>query len=74
MYRLKYSLHIPDAMGATKLNTFHWHITDSHSFSFMSKSNPSLTRLGAITPYKVVTSIIFVINPILCNITKNNNF
>jgi len=36
-----------DAMGASKLNTLHWHITDSQSFSFESKSFPELTRLGA---------------------------
>jgi len=36
-----------DAMGASKLNTLHWHITDSHSFPFESKTYPELTRLGA---------------------------
>ncbi|CAH1116327.1 unnamed protein product [Phaedon cochleariae] len=41
------------AMGASKLNTFHWHITDSHSFPYDSKSQPNLTKLGAYSPSKV---------------------
>ncbi|KAG5874272.1 hypothetical protein JTB14_028872 [Gonioctena quinquepunctata] len=35
------------AMGASKLNTFHWHLTDSHSFPYVSKSHPNLTKYGA---------------------------
>lgn len=30
-----------------KLNTFHWHITDTHSFPLEIKSQPSLQKLGA---------------------------
>ncbi|CAA9994273.1 unnamed protein product [Nesidiocoris tenuis] len=44
-----------EAMAMNKLNTFHWHITDSHSFPFQSKSYPQLTKLGAYTPKKVYT-------------------
>lgn len=62
MCKLKFSVHISEAMGMAKLNTFHWHITDSHSFSFISKSNPSLSKLGAITPYKVAFYIYHTIN------------
>nr|XP_023027673.1 chitooligosaccharidolytic beta-N-acetylglucosaminidase [Leptinotarsa decemlineata] len=43
------------AMGASKLNTFHWHITDSHSFPYVSKSYPNLTKYGAYTPSKIYT-------------------
>nr|CAH7737714.1 unnamed protein product [Callosobruchus chinensis] len=43
------------AMGASKLNTFHWHITDSHSFPYVSKSRPELTKYGAYSPSKVYT-------------------
>ncbi|KAI5643348.1 glycosyl hydrolase family 20, catalytic domain-containing protein [Phthorimaea operculella] len=42
-----------EAMAAVKLNTFHWHITDSHSFPFVSERRPSLSRLGAYSPRKV---------------------
>ncbi|XP_049868022.1 chitooligosaccharidolytic beta-N-acetylglucosaminidase [Pectinophora gossypiella] len=44
-----------EAMAAVKLNTFHWHITDSHSFPFVSGKRPELTRLGAYSPSKVYT-------------------
>nr|XP_022911095.1 chitooligosaccharidolytic beta-N-acetylglucosaminidase-like [Onthophagus taurus] len=36
-----------EGMAMSKLNTFHWHITDSHSFPYVSKSNPYLSELGA---------------------------
>jgi hexosaminidase len=42
-----------DGMGMVKLNTFHWHITDSHSFPMELKSHPELSKLGAYSPYKV---------------------
>ncbi|XP_026315607.1 chitooligosaccharidolytic beta-N-acetylglucosaminidase [Hyposmocoma kahamanoa] len=42
-------------MAVVKLNTFHWHITDSHSFPFVSERRPNLAKLGAYTPSKVYT-------------------
>jgi hexosaminidase len=45
-----------EGMGMVKLNTFHWHITDSHSFPFVMKSQPELARLGAYSPEKVYTA------------------
>lgn len=45
-----------DAMGMVKLNTFHWHITDSQSFPLVLKSHPEFSRLGAYSPDKVYTA------------------
>nr|XP_015837050.1 PREDICTED: hexosaminidase 1 isoform X1 [Tribolium castaneum] len=42
-----------DGMAASKLNSFHWHITDSHSFPFTAESLPDLTKYGAYSPKKV---------------------
>ena len=42
-------------MAMVKLNTFHWHITDSHSFPLEIKSQPELTKFGAYHPDKIYT-------------------
>ena len=42
-----------DAMAMTKLNTFHWHITDSHSFPMEMPSLPKMTYYGAYTKDKI---------------------
>ncbi|KAH8398294.1 hypothetical protein KR215_002721, partial [Drosophila sulfurigaster] len=44
-----------DGMAMVKLNTFHWHITDSHSFPLEVSKRPELSKLGAYTPSKVYT-------------------
>lgn len=36
-----------DTLALVKMNTFHWHITDSHSFPIKFKSVPEFSRLGA---------------------------
>lgn len=36
-----------DGMAASKLNTFHWHLTDSQSFPFDSAVFPQMARWGA---------------------------
>lgn len=40
-------------MGASKLNVFHWHITDSQSFPFDSPSVPQMAKYGALSSEKV---------------------
>lgn len=44
-------------MALVKLNVFHWHITDSHSFPLVLKSQPELSRLGAYAADKVYTAV-----------------
>ncbi|OQR94614.1 beta-hexosaminidase [Achlya hypogyna] len=44
-----------DTMGANKLNTFHWHFSDSSSFPFEIKSEPRLTSYGAYSKDQVYT-------------------
>lgn len=48
-----------DGMSANKLNTFHWHITDSHSFPFQSETYPQMSQYGAYTPNKVSVNNFF---------------
>ncbi|XP_067002657.2 chitooligosaccharidolytic beta-N-acetylglucosaminidase [Anabrus simplex] len=45
-----------DAMAANKMNTFHWHMTDSHSFPFESKTYPNFSRYGAYSPKQIYTA------------------
>jgi N-acetyl-beta-hexosaminidase len=42
-------------MAMSKLNTFHWHITDSHSFPYSSKTWPNMLRYGAYSSGKIYT-------------------
>ncbi|XP_037052327.1 chitooligosaccharidolytic beta-N-acetylglucosaminidase-like [Bradysia coprophila] len=42
-----------DVMAMTKLNVFHWHITDSQSFAMVLLSHPELSQKGAYSPRKV---------------------
>lgn len=44
-----------DAMALVKLNTFHWHITDSQSFPLLVKSRPELAELGAYSQHQIYT-------------------
>jgi N-acetyl-beta-hexosaminidase len=48
-----------DGMAASKLNTFHWHLTDSHSFPFQSQTYPQLSQYGAYTPHQVRINAFF---------------
>lgn len=42
-----------DAMAGSKLNTFHWHITDSQSFPLVSQTYPKFSYYGAFSPDQV---------------------
>lgn len=46
-------LRIFDGMAATKMNVFHWHITDSQSFPMESKRLPQMNFYGAFSEEKV---------------------
>ena len=41
------------AMSYNKLNTLHWHITDTHSFPIEIKTVPNMMKYGAYSRYKV---------------------
>ncbi|XP_043240748.1 chitooligosaccharidolytic beta-N-acetylglucosaminidase-like [Amphibalanus amphitrite] len=43
------------AMAMNKLNTLHWHITDTHSFPIEITGEPRLAQYGAYSPREVYT-------------------
>ncbi|XP_043213547.1 chitooligosaccharidolytic beta-N-acetylglucosaminidase-like [Amphibalanus amphitrite] len=45
-----------DAMAMNKLNTLHWHVTDTHSFPIEVSSEPRLVQYGAYSPQKVYSA------------------
>lgn len=42
-------------MSHVKLNRFHWHMTDSQSFPFVSENYPELSQYGAYSSMEVYT-------------------
>lgn len=48
-------LRTVDAMAANKMNTFHWHATDSQAFPLRLDSAPQLADHGAYSPGAVYT-------------------
>ncbi|XP_051143875.1 beta-hexosaminidase 2 [Andrographis paniculata] len=46
-YGVEHLLRLIGAMSMNKLNVFHWHITDSHSFPLAVPSEPDLPSKGA---------------------------
>ena len=45
-----------DGMASNKLNTFHWHITDSHSFPLELATLPLMTYYGAYTSRSIYSA------------------
>ena len=45
-----------DAMAMNKLNTLHWHVTDTHSFPIEVRSEPRLAQYGAYSAEKVYSA------------------
>ncbi|KAJ9601528.1 hypothetical protein L9F63_000271, partial [Diploptera punctata] len=45
-----------DALAASKLNVFHWHISDSQSFPFDSPRVPQMARYGAYSLDKIYSA------------------
>ncbi|KAG2128830.1 glycoside hydrolase family 20 protein [Suillus cothurnatus] len=45
-----------DAMSWVKINTFHWHVTDSQSFPLEVAQYPEITINGAYSPQEVYTT------------------
>ncbi|KAF9786572.1 hypothetical protein SFRURICE_016295 [Spodoptera frugiperda] len=45
-----------DGMAANKMNVFHWHVTDSHSFPLESTRVPQFTRYGAYSSEEIYSA------------------
>ena len=46
-FSVKTILRVLDAMSYNKLNAFHWHITDTHSFPIVIEKQPNMSYYGA---------------------------
>ncbi|XP_011497012.1 PREDICTED: probable beta-hexosaminidase fdl isoform X3 [Ceratosolen solmsi marchali] len=54
-FSLEQLKRVIDGMSASKLNTFHWHLTDSQSFPYESVQFPEMARWGAYSGEEVYT-------------------
>ena len=52
-FSVKSIMNLVKAMSFSKMNTLHWHITDTHSFPIEIKSVPEMSRYGAYSDRKV---------------------
>ena len=55
-YSVESLKRVLDAMSQNKLNTFHWHVTDSNSFPIVLKSLPKVAYYGAHSGSQVYTA------------------
>ncbi|BGP28592.1 Glucosamine-6-phosphate isomerase (Glucosamine-6-phosphate deaminase) (GNPDA) (GlcN6P deaminase) [Rhodotorula toruloides] len=56
-YPVEDILRTLDTMASTKLNTFHWHITDQQSFPLEIPTFPDLATFGAYSPDQVYSTV-----------------
>lgn len=61
-YHVDVITHLLDGMAQNKLNVFHWHLTDSQSFPYLSKRHPEMAAYGAYGPSEVRGN-----NPLFCS-------
>ncbi|OXU27126.1 hypothetical protein TSAR_012992, partial [Trichomalopsis sarcophagae] len=54
-FSLEQLKRVIDGMSASKLNTFHWHLSDSQSFPYDSAQFPEMARWGAYSGDEVYT-------------------
>ena len=54
-YLVKDILRTIGAMSVNKMNVFHWHILDSHSFPLLVLSEPNLAAKGSYGPGMLYT-------------------
>ena len=52
---MKLSLKVVDSLSFSKMNVFHWHITDTQSFPLDLPNLPDFSRFGAYSAEKVYT-------------------
>lgn len=52
-FPLRYIQETLDAMAASKLNVFHWHITDAQSFPLEVEGYPQFTKFGAYSEHQI---------------------
>ncbi|KAJ8715997.1 hypothetical protein PYW08_013282 [Mythimna loreyi] len=53
---MKDVLRTIDGMAANKMNVFHWHVTDTHSFPLESTRVPQFTRYGAYSAQEIYSA------------------
>lgn len=56
-FSVKSILKVLDAMSFNKLNTFHWHITDTHSFPIVIPKLPNMSYYGAYSEHQRYTEM-----------------